>query len=486
MTGPRSFESVYRRYHQSLYRYCFSIVGNAEDAQDALQNAMLKAMRALAGEQREIKLKPWLYRIAHNESIELLRKRRDEARIDPELVASTGEPAEAAAQRERLRRLLGDLSELPDRQRAALVMRELGDLGFGQIGEAFGTSAAVARQTVYEARLGLRRLEAGREMSCEKVMQQLSDADGRVLRRRDIKAHLRSCRDCREFRDAIEGRRRDLAALAPLPVVASTGILQALLGGAGGHAGAGAGLTGSVGAGAGKAVATSALVKSVATVAVVAAVGVTAADRSGLVDAGLPGDGDAATREATPAGTDVPATSDSGLPTSGNTSSGIGSAVKRQVSDSNQSGKVDAGETAAPDKKNGNSYTGESKKHSAPAALPPPSQHGQETAAAHKANPNGHAAKSHGNKKAAPHSSRNGSSHSHSATHSHGASAHSHRGSSHKGVKSTHASQPHKPPRSEQHPKPSQPAAGEAQSEEAQAATGQSGGAAGQKGEGSP
>jgi len=480
MRSPRSFESAYRRYHQSLYRYCFSILGNAEDAQDALQNAMLKAMRALEGEQREIKLKPWLYRIAHNESIELLRKRRDEARIDPELVASSGEPAEAAAQRERLRRLLGDLSELPDRQRAALVMRELGGLGFEQIGEAFGTSAAVARQTVYEARLSLRRLEAGREMSCEKVMQQLSDADGRVSRRRDIKAHLRSCRDCREFRDAIAGRRRDLAALAPLPAVASTGILQALLGGAGGHAGAGAGLTGSVGAGAGKAVATSALVKSVATVAVVAAVGVTAADRGGLIDAGLPGgDGGATTtRGAAPAGAGVPAASDSELPTSGNASGEIGNAAKQQTSNSKQFGKLGAGDAAATGKANGNPDTGQGDEHGASATLPAASQHGQETAAEHKAGSSSRAARSHGHSTTNPPSSHKGSSNSHSAAHSHGASAHPHSGSgsSHKGAAGSGTSQPHQPPRAERQPQPSQPAASGTQSEEAQAATGQNAG----------
>jgi RNA polymerase sigma factor (sigma-70 family) len=481
MTGRRSFESVYRRYHQSLYRYCFSIVGNAEDAQDALQNAMLKAMRALPGEQREIKLKPWLYRIAHNESIELLRKRRDEARVDPELATSAGEPAEIAAQRERLRRLLGDISELPDRQRAALVMRELGDLGFAQIGEAFGTSAAVARQTVYEARLGLRRLEAGREMSCETVMRQLSDADGRVMRRRDIKAHLRSCANCREFRDAIDGRRRDLAALAPLPAVASAGVLHALLGGSGAHAGTGAGLTGSAGAGAGKAVATSAVVKSAATVAVVAAIGVTAADRSGLIDAGLPGGG-ATTREATSAGAGASSASNSGLPASDNASGGAAG----QASDSKQSGKIGAAAAAAPGKANGNPDSGEGNGHGAPATLPAASQHGQETAAEHKANPSPHAAKSHGHAGAAPHSSHKGSAHSHSAAHSHKATAHSHGSrSSHKG---TGASQPHhhQPSHAERHPKPPQPAPGEAPNEETQGATGQSAGAAGRQGESSP
>jgi RNA polymerase sigma factor (sigma-70 family) len=289
MNRQRALASAYRRHHQAIYRYCLAIVGNPDDAQEALQNTMVKALRALQGEGREIKLKPWLYRIAHNESIELLRRRRDVVAIDPEVMSSDEGLAETAAQRERLRQLLADLQELPDRQRAALAMRELGGLGFDQIGEAFGTSKAVARQTVYEARLGLRELEAGREMGCEEVMHRLSNADGRIARRRDIRAHLRVCPDCRAFRDGIQERHRDLSALAPLPATASAATLHAVLGGKSGAAGGAAATT--VGsASAGKAVATSVLLKSAATVAAVTAIGVGVADKEGLVDLPVLGD----------------------------------------------------------------------------------------------------------------------------------------------------------------------------------------------------
>jgi RNA polymerase sigma factor (sigma-70 family) len=276
------FEAIYERHHQALYRFCFSILGNAEDARDALQNTMVKALRSLPGEEREIQLKPWLYRVAHNESIELLRRRRDQVALDEQLAASTGGPAEEAAMRERLRTLLSDLGELPERQRAALVMRELAGLEFAEIAEALGTSPGVARQTVYEARLSLGQLKAGREMDCAEVRWELSEQDGRVTRRRDIQAHLRDCAECRAFRDAIDARRRDLGALAPLPAAASAGLLHAIL--AGGGAG-GSGLGGAVGAG--KVAASSVAVKSAATVAVVAAIAVPAADRAGLVDVGL-------------------------------------------------------------------------------------------------------------------------------------------------------------------------------------------------------
>ena len=48
----RAFAAIFRRYHQSLYRFCLAILGNPQDAQDALQNTMVKALRALPGEER--------------------------------------------------------------------------------------------------------------------------------------------------------------------------------------------------------------------------------------------------------------------------------------------------------------------------------------------------------------------------------------------------------------------------------------------------
>jgi len=82
-----AFAVIFERHHQALHRYCHSILANSHDAADALQITMIKALRALSGETREITLKPWLYRIAHNESISLLRARRPAA--PPSLTPAT-------------------------------------------------------------------------------------------------------------------------------------------------------------------------------------------------------------------------------------------------------------------------------------------------------------------------------------------------------------------------------------------------------------
>ena len=298
----RAFAAIYDRYHQELYRYCFAILGDADDAQDALQGTMASALRALPGESRPIELRPWLYRVAHNESISIVRRRQPPAEAqEPDLPR---EPAVDAVfeSRERLRTLVADLATLSERQRSALVMRELSGLSHEQIAVALGTSSGAARQVVYEARQALLELEEGRGMECERVRMALSDGDGRRLRGRGVRAHLRGCQGCRDFQAGIEQRAADFELLVPpLAAVAASGVLATVLGG--GSAGAGAGGLAASGVGGGLFSA-----KALAVVAASAAVGVGAGTVGGV---DLPGVGDSggpeaeSGREATPATDDL-------------------------------------------------------------------------------------------------------------------------------------------------------------------------------------
>lgn len=396
----RAFAAIYRRYHQDIYRFCLSILGRPEDAQEALQNTMIKALRSLPGEERKIQLKPWLFRVAHNESIDLLRKRREEPELNAARASGAAEVAETVALRERLGRLLADLGELPERQRSALVMRELAGLDYEQIGQAFDSSSSVARQTVYEARLNLRELEAGREMGCNQVTRQLSEADGRITRRRDIQAHLRACAECRAFRDSIGTRRQDLAALSPLPVAVGASILHGLAGGgAATGLGGGAAAVGT-GAGAAKVAGTSVALKAVATVAVVATVGVTAADRGGLINAGLPGgSGDNANQLEKPvqradpgAAVSTPLQSTSGVSQQEKVQAGSraklgrAAAIKRAQNSRSTDGRNNGNALGSNPSGAAPGGAGHGASHGPPAQLPEASRHGQETAAGNKAN----------------------------------------------------------------------------------------------------
>lgn len=261
--GDRAaFGVIFHRYHRELHRYCVSIVGNAHDAGDALQSTMLRALNALEGEAREIALRPWLHRIAHNESITLLRRRRH-AEVDAaSAVAAPLGGEESVELRAQLHELLGDLRELPERQRGALVMRELAGMSYAEIGAVLETTPASAKQAAYDARRTLHDLAKGREMDCAAVCTAVSDGDGRALRGRALRAHLRSCDDCRDFRSSIGDRQSKLAALG-MPSAAASRLLESVLASAGGGAAGGGGLFAGFGV----------AVQSFTAVAVVAALG---------------------------------------------------------------------------------------------------------------------------------------------------------------------------------------------------------------------
>jgi RNA polymerase sigma factor (sigma-70 family) len=228
-----AFTAVYERHHRALYRYCRSLLGDDEDARDALQSTMAKAFAALRFEERDFELRPWLFRIAHNEAVSRLRQRRDAVDLRVVETLSTDSLAHAVELRERLAQLRADLQDLPERQRAALVMRELSGLGHAEIAAVLGGSPQTVKQTIFEARTALHECAEGRGMPCADVQRMLSDGDGRVRRGRRMRAHVRACRSCQEFQAALAERRAGLAALAPAPPAAATwlGRLLAATGG---------------------------------------------------------------------------------------------------------------------------------------------------------------------------------------------------------------------------------------------------------------
>lgn len=166
-----------------------------------------------------------------------------------------------------LGQLVADLLELPDRQRGALVMRELNDLDYADIAAAFAISEAAAKQTVHEARSSLQDFAKGRDMSCDEVTRLISAEDRRFLRGRKVRAHLRHCEQCRDFKTAMATRRGDLAILAPpLSVPAAGALFHAVFGGAR-EGGGGGGLLGLAGGGAGQAATAATAVKGLAVAA---------------------------------------------------------------------------------------------------------------------------------------------------------------------------------------------------------------------------
>ena len=229
-----AFAALYERYHGPLLGYTRSILRDAEDARDATQNALENALRALPSRDTSRPLRPWLYKIAHNEAISIMRRRRPQTELSPLHEPIVPGPEVDAEQRGRLEQLVDDLQTLPERQRGALVMRELNGLSYDEIGAALGLTNQAARRAVFDARSALHDAVDGRATECTSVRHSISDGDRRSLRARSIRAHLRSCDDCASFQRSIGTRRADLHALAPWMSGAAVAGVLGLGGGVGG------------------------------------------------------------------------------------------------------------------------------------------------------------------------------------------------------------------------------------------------------------
>jgi RNA polymerase sigma factor (sigma-70 family) len=150
-----AFEEIFRRYGAALRSYAASIV-TAQRADDVTQEAFTKAYLALRGTDKEIQLRPWLYRIVRNTALTNIRDEPNSGVELDEARAAGMSPAQLAEQREEIKRLLAGLRELPEPQRAAIVMRELEGLSHEQIAASLGISGSAARQSIHRARRALR------------------------------------------------------------------------------------------------------------------------------------------------------------------------------------------------------------------------------------------------------------------------------------------------------------------------------------------
>jgi RNA polymerase sigma factor (sigma-70 family) len=227
-----AFEAVFERYHRGLLAFCTHMLGSAEEAEDAVQQVFLSAFRGLMDSERRIELRPWLYAIARNRSLSLLRARRERP-VQPDQEPATEHLSAEFQRREDLRALLADVARLPDDQRAALVLAEAAAMPHEEIARVLECPRDKVKALVFQARSSLIASRAAREAPCAEIREQLATQDGGSLRRTVIRRHLRDCAGCRGFREDVRRQRRMLSVA--LPVVPSLalkeGALAAVVGG---------------------------------------------------------------------------------------------------------------------------------------------------------------------------------------------------------------------------------------------------------------
>ena len=264
-----AFETVFDRHHRGILSFCRHMVSSREEAEDAVQHTFAAAYRDLVGTDKPIQLKAWLYTIARNRCLSILRARRGQVNIEDAEPATEGLAAEVQ-RRQDLRDMLADLSRLPEEQRAALVLAELGALSHDEIGVTLGVRKDKVKALVFQARESLASSRDARDADCEEIQEQLAVLRGGALRRSQIKRHVEVCPACASFKAEVQRQRAAMACL--LPVVPSTllrdSVMAATIGGAagGGMLGGGGGLLAAIGAkGLGAKIATIAVVAGGAT-----------------------------------------------------------------------------------------------------------------------------------------------------------------------------------------------------------------------------
>jgi RNA polymerase sigma factor (sigma-70 family) len=250
--NPGAFEAIVDRYQGRLLGFCRQMLKSTEDAEDVLQEVFVNAYRAMLADEREINLRPWLYRIARNRCLNHLRKPTADAQESMDLVPTVeaASTAEKVHNREEFRQLLADVGKLPETQRSALLLREMDAMSYEEIAQAMETSVPSVKSLLVRARISLAEASQARQLTCGEVRIDLAEAaEGLRKLSGPVRRHVRECEECGEFRSQLRSNDKVLAALVPVgPLVAMKGFILSKLGlggaGSGGAAATGAGATG--------------------------------------------------------------------------------------------------------------------------------------------------------------------------------------------------------------------------------------------------
>jgi RNA polymerase sigma factor (sigma-70 family) len=250
-----AFEALHARHQPAVLAFCRHLTGNLEDAEDAVQHTFLAAYRRIVDSPDDLELRPWLFAVARNRSLSLLRARRAVPDLDAAPAPFDGLAVEVE-RRQELRDLVSDMSRLPEPQRAALVLSQLDALSYREIGSVLEVPPEKVKALVFQARSSLASTREAREAPCFEIRSEIATARGSGLRRRLLRRHVGQCDGCREFEVTVMRQRRELAILLPVAPSAGLGpsILEGALGREGatataGLGGAAAAATGGVGSG---------------------------------------------------------------------------------------------------------------------------------------------------------------------------------------------------------------------------------------------
>jgi len=153
---PAAFAALYRRYLERVYGYCFYLLGDHHDAEDATERTFVAALGAIDRYRDEgASFRSWLFRIAHNQLANALRarSRQPTTRLDdvPEPVATVSDPERLTGLADDARRVRAAVATLSEDRRQVIVLRFVDGLSTREIGEVLGRSQGAVRVLQHRA-----------------------------------------------------------------------------------------------------------------------------------------------------------------------------------------------------------------------------------------------------------------------------------------------------------------------------------------------
>lgn len=153
-----SFEDVYDKHYQRVFRTAYHLIKNRDDAKDITQEVFVRFIQSRKAIKNPDGIKSWLHRVTVNCSIDLIKKRNMKSPNTIESEQSKSQtPEEDYLQKEAHYLLLCELDDLPDKQKRALILRYFEGLPISEVAQFTGLTNGSARVTITRALLKLRK-----------------------------------------------------------------------------------------------------------------------------------------------------------------------------------------------------------------------------------------------------------------------------------------------------------------------------------------
>jgi RNA polymerase sigma-70 factor, ECF subfamily len=157
----RAFAAIHERYEARLHAYARQLLGGAHhDAEEVVQDAFVRALNALRADDRQMALKAWLYTIVRNRALDVLRRPVRTTDLEPHAPTLFDTSADPCERFEELGALVAGLKGLPERQRTALVLHEMGGASHRAIATRLDVTTGGSKALVSRARSGLAKARA--------------------------------------------------------------------------------------------------------------------------------------------------------------------------------------------------------------------------------------------------------------------------------------------------------------------------------------